>query len=203
MQRYKTNGNSKKEGYKNMTGPFIGLMFFISLQRKFFLVATFLTTIKSEIMKKYFFFIAAIAITLSVAFLSQATAQTLSEFKTTINALDAACPTGDEDMDLLSCKMDNKNVTITFLLTEDPKDDGFTIKELNNTGNGTSDIIKYLMTYELFSDEETKDIVTGCASNNLNLQYCFVSKKNKKSHIITVTPEELKDIMNDAENPED
>ena len=154
-------------------------------------------------MKKYFFFIAAIAITLSVAFPSQATAQTLSEFKTRINALDAACPTGDEDMDLLSCKMDNKNVTITFLLTEDPKDDGFTIKELKNDKNLIANLVGNLMTYELFSDEETKDIVTGCVSNNLNLQYCFVSKKTKQSHTVTLTPKELKDIMNDAESPED
>ena len=95
--------------------------------------------------------------------------------------------------------MDNKNVTITFLLTENPKDDGFTIKELNKD-NTTSDIIKYLMTYELLSYEKTKDIVTGCTLNKLNLQYSFVSKKTQKSHTITVTPEEIQEMIDDAKS---
>lgn len=150
-------------------------------------------------MKKYFLFIAAVVITLSTAFSSQATAQTLSELRTLINEIDNYCPTGDGDMDVLSCKMDNKNVTITFLLTENPKDDGFTIKELNKD-NTTSDIIKYLMTYELLSYEKTKDIVTGCTLNKLNLQYSFVSKKTQKSHTITVTPEEIQEMIDDAKS---
>ena len=101
---------------------------------------------------------------------------------------------------MLSCKMDNKNVTITFLLTENPKDDGFTIKELKNDKNSIANLVGYLMTYELFSDEKTKDIVTGCTLNKLNLQYSFVSKKTQKSHTITVTPEEIQEMIDDAKS---
>lgn len=153
-------------------------------------------------MKKAFLFVVALSIALLSTFPTQTKAQTLSELREFVNTLNADCPTGNGDMDVLSVKMEDNNVIITFLLTENPKDDGFTIANLKKDKDGISTLVKLLLSYELLKQEETKDLITGCAMNNRNLQYCFLSMKSHKSHTITVTATELVEIIRDANSDE-
>lgn len=152
-------------------------------------------------MKKAILFVLVAVITLFSVFSTQA--QTLNELKEFVSTLDAECPTGTGDMDVFSASMDNKTVTITFLVTENPKDEGLTIKELKKNKNGVTDLLGREMTQGLFNQEETKPLITGCALNGYNLQYSFLSKKTKKSHTITQTNKKLIEIIQDSNSTDD
>ena len=152
-------------------------------------------------MKKAILFVIVAVITLFSVFSTQA--QTLNELTEYVSVFAAECPTGTGDLDVFSVSMDNKNVTITFLVTENPKDEGFTIKELKKNKDGMTDLLGLLMTYGLLNHEETKLLITGCALNGYNLQYNFLSKKTKKSHTITKTNKELIELIQDFNSTDD
>ena len=152
-------------------------------------------------MKKAILFVMVAAITLFSVFSTQA--QTLSELKEYVSTFAAECPTGTGDMDVFSVTMDDKTVTITFLVTENPKDEGFTIKELKKNKDGLTDLLGLFMTYGLLSQDETQPLITGCALNGYNLQYSFLSKKTKKSHTITQTNKELIELIQDFKSSDD
>ena len=149
-------------------------------------------------MKKIAFLILTVCITLFSVRTAQA--QTLTELKTLVDAIASECPTGNGDLDIFSATIDDNYVVLSFYLTENPKDDSFTIKRLKKDKSFT-DLLQTILTLQFLDNEETAPLITGCASNQRGLKYTFRSLKTKKEYTMTTSNEELQKIVSDFEKP--
>lgn len=147
-------------------------------------------------MKKIAFLILTVCITLFSVCTTQA--QTLSELNTLVNLIAADCPTGNGDLDIYSATIDDHYVVLSFYLTENPKDDSFTIKKLKKDKDFTN-LLQTILTMKFLENEETTLLITGCASNQRGIKYTFRSLKTKKEYTMTTSNKELQEIVRDFE----
>lgn len=146
-------------------------------------------------MKKIVTVAIALLLTLCCVFSTNVQAQeiSLSELREVVDELNSACPSGNGDMDILSCTLDNSNVCFTFLLSEDSEDDSFSISDLNEAlaDPESAEDLKAVFLASFLSDEIPAGIAIAAAMNNRGLKIKFISKKTKKSTSFTITASEI------------
>ena len=149
-------------------------------------------------MKKFATLVCALITTLCCVFSTNAQAQdvSLNDLREAVNEINANCPTGDGDMDLLSCTLDNKNLCFSFILSEDPDDESFTIQEINEAlKSEEGDALRATFLIGFLSEETSAGMILGAAQNNRGVSFKFISKKTKKSTSFTISASEIKEVI--------